>query len=114
MPLPLDVIGVFQRAPLASTAKISVFPVVNEVLAAGPVPVIVPPTRFGARGAVVPLAWPLTLAGLLATAKSETSIRVARAMLLIAIRLRFIYSPTRKAILSGKVPSRGFRVLHAE
>ena len=56
VPLPLGAIDVFQRAPLGSTAKISVSPVVNEVLAAGPVPVIVPPTGFVARGAVVPLA----------------------------------------------------------
>jgi hypothetical protein len=95
VPLPLDVIGVFQRAPLASTAKISVFPVVNEVLAAGPVPVIVLPTRFGAMRAVVPLAWPLTLAGLPTIAKRETSIRVAKAMLLIARRLRFIFSANK-------------------
>ena len=94
MPLPLGAIDVFQRPPLGSTAKISVPPAVNEVLAAGPVPVLVPPTRFVATGAVVPLAWPLTLAELLATAKSEKSIGIiANAMLLITIRLRFIYSP---------------------
>jgi hypothetical protein len=86
---------VFQRVPLASTAKISVSLVVNEVLAAGPVPGIVPPTRLAVGGAVVLVAWPLTLAGLLATAKSDTSIRVAKAMLLIAIRLRFIFSANK-------------------
>jgi hypothetical protein len=92
-PLPLGAIDVFQTVPLGSTAKISVSPVVNEVLAAGPVPVIVLPTRFVAWGAVVPLAWPLALAGLLTAAKSETSIRTAKATP-IAIRLRFIFSPT--------------------
>jgi hypothetical protein len=86
---------VFQRAPLASTAKISVSPVVNEMLAAGPVPVIVAPTGFVARGAAVRLAWLLTLAALLTTAKSERTIRVAKAMLLIAIRLRFIFSANK-------------------
>jgi hypothetical protein len=65
------------------------------VLAAGPVSVIIELTRFGARGVIVPLAWPLTLAALLTTAKSETTIRVAKAMLLIAIRLRFIFSANK-------------------
>ena len=103
VPLPLGAIDVFQRPPLGSTAKISVSPVVKEVLAAGPVPAIVAPTGFGARGAAVPLAWPLT-AGLTVTAKSDANIRVAKAMLLIARRLRFIFSAQqRKTIFSGNV-----------
>jgi len=81
--LPLGAIDVFQT-PL----------VANELLAAGPVPAIVAPTGFVARGAVVPLSWPLT-AGLLATAKSEKNIRAAKAILLIARRLRFIFSANK-------------------
>jgi hypothetical protein len=61
----------FQRVPLASTAKMLLCPFKNEVLTAGPVPVIVVP---------------LMLAALLTTAKSERSIRVAKTMLLV-IRL---------------------------
>jgi hypothetical protein len=92
--LPLGAIDVFQTPPLGSTAKISVSLVANELLAAGPVPAIVAPTGFVARGAVVPLSWPLT-AGLLATAKSEKNIRAAKAILLIARRLRFIFSANK-------------------
>jgi hypothetical protein len=66
---------VCQRAPLVSTAKKSRYPVDHSVLTAGPVPVIV---------------WPLTLAALLTTAKSDTSIRVAKTMLIIVMRFWFI------------------------
>jgi hypothetical protein len=50
----------------------------SEELNAGPVPAI---------------GVPLTLAALLNTAKSETSIRIAKTMLIIVIRLWFIHFP---------------------
>jgi hypothetical protein len=60
--------SVYWSAPDESTAKMYHCPVLDEEAAAGPVPGIV---------------WPLTLAALLTTAKSETSIRVAKTMLIV-------------------------------
>ena len=71
-----------------STATKTGAPVFAYVVA-GPVPAIVWPTRFVTT--VVPPAWPLTVAVLLTIEKSETSIRVAKTMLVIVVRLWFTF-----------------------
>ena len=71
---------------MSTAAKIG-DPATAYEIAAGPVLAIVWPTGFAAT--VVPLAWPLTLAALLTTAKSETNITVAKTMLIV-VRLWFI------------------------
>src|SRR5208337_2804186 len=81
VPLPL----VCQRVPLVSTPKKSAYPL-------HPAGACIPPDEVTA-GPVPAIVVPLTLAALLTTAKSETSIRVARKMLVVIrlfIRIAFL------------------------
>jgi hypothetical protein len=71
--LLLSPYGVYWSPPVESTAKMSTCPVeLDTMYTAGPVP---------------PITVPLTLVSLLTTAKSETSRRVVKTMLVIVIRL---------------------------